>query len=49
MQLDDDIVDVAPGTCIVIPPGVRHRAIGRMKVLLFVTPKFDAADEWIVD
>ena len=49
MQLDDDVVDVAPGTCIVIPPGVRHRAIGRMKVLLFVTPKFDAADEWVVE
>ena len=49
MQLDDDVVDVAPGTCIVIPPGVRHRAIGRMKVLLFVTPKFDPADEWVVD
>jgi len=49
MQLDDDVVDVAAGTCIVIPPGVRHRAIGRMKVLLFVTPKFDPADEWIVE
>ena len=49
MQLDDDVVDVATGTCIVIPPGVRHRAIGRMKVLLFVTPKFDATDEWIVE
>jgi mannose-6-phosphate isomerase-like protein (cupin superfamily) len=46
MQLDDEIVGVEPGTCIVIPPGVRHRAIGRMKVLIFVLPKFDAADEW---
>jgi hypothetical protein len=25
---------------------VRHRAIGRMKVLIVALPKFDAADEW---
>jgi mannose-6-phosphate isomerase-like protein (cupin superfamily) len=46
MQLDDDLVDVRPGTCIVIPAGVRHRAVGQMKVLIFVLPKFDPADEW---
>lgn len=49
MQLDNEYVPVSPGTCIVIPPGVRHRAIGRMKVLIFVLPKFDAADEWLVE
>lgn len=47
MQLDDDIIDVKPGCCILIPPGVRHRAIGRMKVLNIVFPKFDPADEWL--
>src|SRR5579871_4750439 len=26
MQLDDEVVAVSPGKCIVIPPGVRHRA-----------------------
>ncbi len=41
MQLNDEVLDVVPGTCIVIPPGVRHRAIGKMKVLIFVLPKFD--------
>jgi mannose-6-phosphate isomerase-like protein (cupin superfamily) len=46
MQLDDDIIPVKPGICIMIPPGVRHRAIGRMKVLIVVLPKFDDADEW---
>jgi hypothetical protein len=25
---------------------VRHRAIGRMQVLIVVYPKFDPADEW---
>jgi len=46
MQLDDDLVPVHPGKCIVIPPGVRHRAVGTMKVLILVLPKFDPADEW---
>ncbi len=46
MQLDDDIIPVRPGTCVMIPPGVRHRAIGKMRVLIFVLPKFDPADEW---
>ncbi|WP_435011737.1 cupin domain-containing protein [Tundrisphaera lichenicola] len=47
MQLDDEIIPVRPGVCVMIPPGVRHRAIGRMKVLIVVFPKFDPADEWL--
>jgi mannose-6-phosphate isomerase-like protein (cupin superfamily) len=47
MQLDDERVSVAVGMCILIPPLVRHRAIGRMKVLVIVFPKFDPADEWL--
>jgi mannose-6-phosphate isomerase-like protein (cupin superfamily) len=46
MQLDDEKVSLRPGVCILIPPGVRHRAIGRMRVLIIVLPKFDAEDEW---
>jgi mannose-6-phosphate isomerase-like protein (cupin superfamily) len=46
MQLDDEMVCLRPGVCILIPPGVRHRAIGRMRVLIVVVPKFDAEDEW---
>jgi mannose-6-phosphate isomerase-like protein (cupin superfamily) len=46
MQLDNERVPLRPGVCILIPPGVRHRAIGRMRVLIVVVPKFDAADEW---
>src|SRR5690606_12153487 len=33
MQLDDEIIPVRPGMCILIPPGVRHRAIGQMKII----------------
>lgn len=47
LQLDDEFIPLRPGLCIVIPPGIRHRAIGRMKILNIVLPKFDAADEWM--
>jgi mannose-6-phosphate isomerase-like protein (cupin superfamily) len=46
MELDGDRVAVGPGICVLIPPGVRHRAVGPMTVLIVVTPKFDPADEW---
>ena len=49
MQLDDELVPVRPGTCIFIPPGVRHRAVGKMTVMIVVLPKFDPDDEVIVD
>jgi mannose-6-phosphate isomerase-like protein (cupin superfamily) len=49
MQLDDELLPVRPGTCIYIPPGVRHRAVGAMTVLIVVLPKFDPEDEVIVD
>jgi hypothetical protein len=29
-----------------IPPGVRHRAAGRMTILDVVVSPFDAADDW---
>jgi mannose-6-phosphate isomerase-like protein (cupin superfamily) len=46
MQLNDELIPVKPGVCIMIPPGVRHRAVGRMKVLIVALPKFDPEDEW---
>ena len=46
MQLNDEVLPVKPGMCILIRPGTRHRAIGRMKVLIVCLPKFDAEDEW---
>jgi len=49
MQLDDQFVDVHPGMSIMIRPGTKHRAIGRMKVLIVVLPKFDPADEWLAE
>ena len=46
MQLDDELVPVRQGMCIVIRPGCRHRAVGTMTVLIVSMPKFDPADEW---
>ena len=46
MQLDDDIIPVRAGMVVMIPPGVRHRAIGKMTILNIVFPKFDPTDEF---
>lgn len=46
MELDDEIIPVREGVSICIPPGTRHRALGRMKVLIVVLPEFDPSDEW---
>ncbi len=45
-ELDGQQIDAKPGMCVLIPPGVRHRAVGRMKILNFVVPSFDPDDEW---
>jgi len=37
---------VKPGMAVLIRPGTRHRAVGRMKILNVVIPPFDKADEW---
>ena len=49
MELDGERVPVQPGTCVLIPPGVVHRAVGRMTILNIVFPKFDPADEVLVE
>ena len=46
MELDGELIPIRERQCIVIPPGVRHRASGIMTVLIIVLPDFDPADEW---
>ncbi|MEZ6126409.1 MAG: cupin domain-containing protein [Planctomycetaceae bacterium] len=46
MELNEDVIPVHPGMSVVVPPGVRHRALGKMKVLIVVLPEFDPHDEW---
>ena len=46
LELDGELVPVRPLTSVVIRPGCRHRAIGRMKILNIPIPAFDPRDEW---
>lgn len=46
LELNGERVPVRPGVLVLIRPGTRHRAVGRMKVLLVAIPKFDPSDEW---
>jgi mannose-6-phosphate isomerase-like protein (cupin superfamily) len=46
VELDGERVAVRPGSAVLIPPGVRHRAVGRMTILNVVVPPFSQADEW---
>ena len=46
LELDGQRIAVRPGSCVLIRPGTRHRAVGSMKVLILVLPKFDPQDEW---
>lgn len=46
IELDGKLVPVKVGVAVMIPPGVRHRAVGRMTILNVVVPPFDPADEW---
>lgn len=46
IELDGIPHPVAPQTAVLIPPGVRHRASGKMTVLILCTPNFDPSDEY---
>jgi mannose-6-phosphate isomerase-like protein (cupin superfamily) len=46
MELDGERHAVRPGDAILIKPGCRHRAIGKLKVLNVPIPAFDPHDEW---
>lgn len=46
IELDGVVTPVAIQTAILIPPGVRHRGIGKMTVMIVCTPNFDLADEY---
>jgi len=49
MELDGELHAVRPGDAILIKPGCRHRAIGKLRVLNVPIPAFDPGDEWFDD
>jgi mannose-6-phosphate isomerase-like protein (cupin superfamily) len=46
MELDGERVPVRPMSTILIKPGCRHRAVGKMKIANVAIPAFDPDDEW---
>jgi mannose-6-phosphate isomerase-like protein (cupin superfamily) len=46
MELDGQLYPVKPMTSILIKPGCRHRAVGKMKIVNIPVPAFDPHDEW---
>lgn len=46
MELDGELVPVRPMSTILIKPGCRHRAIGKLKIVNIPVPAFDPEDEW---
>jgi mannose-6-phosphate isomerase-like protein (cupin superfamily) len=45
LELDGEKIPLRPMTSVMILPGCRHRAVGKLKVLNLVIPQFDPADE----
>lgn len=48
VELNGRSVPVRPGTAVYIPPGVVHRAVGRMKAVIATAPPYDSEDEYLV-
>lgn len=46
LELDGERMEVRAGDAILIKPGCRHRAIGRLTIINVPIPAFDPADEW---
>jgi mannose-6-phosphate isomerase-like protein (cupin superfamily) len=46
IELDEQLFDIGPGSAVMISPGCRHRAIGKLKILNVPVPAFDPDDEW---
>ena len=47
MELDGAKFPLQPMTTVMIKPGCRHRAIGKMKIVNVSVPAFDSEDEWL--
>ena len=47
MELDGETVPVKPMTSILIKPGCRHRAVGKLRIVNIPIPAFHPEDEWM--
>src|SRR4051812_42419131 len=46
IELDGERVPVKPMTSVLIKPGCRHRAVGKMRIVNVPIPAFDPTDEF---
>ncbi len=46
LELDGELHPVKPLTTVMIKPGCRHRAIGKLRIINVPIPAFDPHDEW---
>jgi mannose-6-phosphate isomerase-like protein (cupin superfamily) len=46
IELDGERHPARPGDAILIKPLCRHRAVGRLRVIVVPVPAFDETDEW---
>jgi mannose-6-phosphate isomerase-like protein (cupin superfamily) len=46
IELDGELVPVKPMTSVLIKPGCRHRAVGKMRIVNVPIPAFDPEDEF---
>lgn len=46
IELDGESHRLRPGVSVMIKPGCRHRAVGKLKIINLPVPKFDPEDEW---
>lgn len=46
MELDGQLIPVRPLSSVMIHPGCRHRAVGKLRLLNIPIPAFDPEDEW---
>ena len=46
MELDGELIPIKPMSSIMIKPGCRHRAIGKLKIVNVAIPAFDERDEY---
>ena len=44
LRLDDEVVELEPGTLVAIPAGVKHMGMGHFKCLVIGVPPFDPED-----
>lgn len=46
LELDGELVAVRPLSAVMIKPGCRHRAIGKLRIINIPVPAFDERDEY---